>query len=568
MAKSLEAHDKLLIDIFSDEYQFEIPDYQRPYSWTTEQAGELLSDLLTAMDDFTETGDRDAFYFLGSIVLIKDDRNPISQVVDGQQRLSTLTILFAALRALIPDRADAITTFLYTKGRGVRRNTPHAYRLKAFQDDADFFRDNIQEPGGIERLAHSNEKLADSRKNMRDNAIHFLKELSELDMQQREDLFEFIAENCSMVVISTPNFESAYRIFSVLNNRGLALFPSDILKAEILGKIRKKFSEDKSNEYAKKWTKIEKDLTRNGFVDLLGHIRMLYAKKKQSTILSKEFSEFVGSKYEAEDLIDKVIIPYAEIYGYLKHQNFAATAGAEEVNEQASHLDAVDWKDWVAPALLYFNKFKTQPALVADFLKRLERISYYLLITKAGFNTRIEAFKAIISDIEKDGFNGDCSNLASLQLDENQKRDFRNTLNGDIYRRLPRARTALILRLENLMTDKSVKVEYRNYSIEHVLPQTPAEDSIWLTNFPDRDHREEWTQRLANLVPLHSKKNPAASNYDFETKKNVYFAGRDDTISPFVLTQDVRIQTEWTPAVLEDRQQRLLGKLCKHWELN
>ncbi|WP_273728808.1 DUF262 domain-containing protein [Brucella gallinifaecis] len=568
MAKSLEAHDKLLIDIFSDEYQFEIPDYQRPYSWTTDQAGELLSDLLAAMNDFAETGNKDAFYFLGSIVLIKADRNPISQVVDGQQRLSTLTILFAALRVLIPDRANEITSFLYKQARIIKDNTPNSYRLRAIEEDVKFFEENIQDAGGIERLAASNEKLTDSRKNMRDNAVHLLKELSKLDIKQRENLFLFIAERCSMVVISTPNFESAYRIFSVLNNRGLDLYPTDILKAEILGKIRKKFNETKSTEYAKKWTKIERGLTRNGFVDLLGHIRMLYAKQKQSTILSKEFSEFVGSKYEAEDLIDKVIIPYAEIYGYLKHQNFAATAGAEEVNEQASHLDAVDWKDWVAPALLYFNKFKAQPTLVADFLKRLERISYYLLITKAGFNTRIEAFKAIISDIEKDDFDGDCSNLASLQLDENQKRDFRNALNGDIYRRLPRARTALILRLENLMTDKSVKVQYRNYSIEHVLPQTPAEDSIWLTNFPDPDHRDEWTQKLANLVPLHSKKNPAASNYDFETKKNVYFAGRDDTISPFVLTQDVRNVAEWTPEVLKDRQEKLLGRLYKHWELN
>lgn len=124
------------------------------------------------------------------------------------------------------------------------------------------------------------------------------------------------------------------------------------------------------------------------------------------------------------------------------------------------------------------------------------------------------------------------------------------------------------MRLENLMTDKSVKVEYRNYSIEHVLPQNPSDGAEWLTLFSDRDLRDEWTQRLANLVPLHSRKNPAASNYDFETKKNVYFAGKDDTISPFVLTQDVRLQTEWTPEVLEKRQTKLMDKLYKHWELN
>lgn len=567
MAKSLEAHDKLLIDIFSDEYQFEIPDYQRPYSWTTDQAGELLSDLLTAMNDYRETGNKDAFYFLGSIVLIKADRDPKSQVVDGQQRLTTLTILFAALRNKLTEYAEGLTTFLYKKGRGIKKDEPNEYRLKAFDDDADFFRKNIQEPGGIESLASSNDKLEDSRKNMRANAIHFLNELSKINSTEREALFHFIADRCSMVVISTPSFDSAYRIFSVLNDRGLDLFPSDILKATILGDIKKRAGQEKSKEYAKKWTAIEKLLSRNGFVDLLGHIRMLYAKKKQSTILSKEFNEFVGKDKSGLEIIDNIISPYAKIYGFLKHQNFTAMAGAEEVNEQASHLDAINWKDWIAPALLYFKKFESKPAMVADFLKRLERLSYYLLITRASYNTRMEHFKAIIEAVEKTDFDGDSSKLECMSLNDKEKKDFREALNGDIYNRLPRARTALILRLENLMTDKSVKVEYRNYSIEHVLPQNPSEGSEWFTLFPDREYRDDWTQRLANLVPLHSRKNPAASNFEFETKKNVYFAGKDDTISPFVLTQDVRIQTEWTPVVLEDRQTRLLNKLHKHWEL-
>jgi len=55
-------------------------------------------------------------------------------------------------------------------------------------------------------------------------------------------------------------------------------------------------------------------------------------------------------------------------------------------------LDAVDWKDWMPPALVYFKKFKSQPKLVSEFLKRLERVSYYLLITIGGFNARLENF--------------------------------------------------------------------------------------------------------------------------------------------------------------------------------
>ena len=562
MTKSLEAHDKLIKDIFSDEYQFRIPDYQRPYSWTTEQAGELLSDLLDAMRDFqTSNSTENAFYFLGSIVLIKNDRIPYSDVVDGQQRLTTLTILFSALRALLPSKARALTAFLYKEGLGIRDDEPNEYRLSAFQEDEAFFRDHIQEPGGIQRLITSTEKLIDSRLRFKENAALFLEELGKLTEEERASLLSFLAYKCSMVVISTPNFESAYRIFSVLNDRGLDLFPSDILKAKILGDIRKSGGEAKSKEYATKWTSLERRLGRNGFVDLLGHIRTIYAKKKQHAILSKEFTEFVAKGMPAEKLVDDVIETYSNIYSFLKEANFQATEAAEDINEQLRHLNRVDWKDWVPPALSFFKKFRNQPRLIANFLKGLERLSYYLLVTKAGINSRIDHFVAVIEEIEKEGFDGFSENMTSLGLDDEEKKSFIAALDGDIYKKLPKARSALILRLEALKSDGSKKQEFTNVSIEHILPQTPSVESGWLDIFPDTEERQEWTQRLANLVPLHIRKNPAASNYDFDTKKNVYFAGNDGTASPFVLTQEVRSLPAWTPEVLEDRQQKLLLSL-------
>ena len=77
MAKTLEAHDKLIREIFEGSYQFEIPDYQRPYAWTIEQATELFDDLYSAMQDARVSG-ASSQYFLGSIVLIKNDRDPKS----------------------------------------------------------------------------------------------------------------------------------------------------------------------------------------------------------------------------------------------------------------------------------------------------------------------------------------------------------------------------------------------------------------------------------------------------------------------------------------------------------
>jgi hypothetical protein len=125
---------------------------------------------------------------------------------------------------------------------------------------------------------------------------------------------------------------------------------------------------------------------------------------------------------------------------------------------------------------------------------------------------------------------------------------------------------ALILRLEALVSDGSKKQTFDHLSLEHVLPQTPPVTSDWIKWFPDEGVRDAWTHRLANLVPLHIRKNPAASNYDFVTKKDVYFKGKDKA-SPFVLTQEVRSEEVWTPVQLAERQRRLVGILERHWDL-
>lgn len=126
---------------------------------------------------------------------------------------------------------------------------------------------------------------------------------------------------------------------------------------------------------------------------------------------------------------------------------------------------------------------------------------------------------------------------------------------------------ALMLRLEALVSDGSKKQTFDHLSLEHVLPQTPPAASDWLKWFPDEGERDTWTHRLANLVPLHIRMNPAASNYDFATKKNVYFKGKG-TASPFILTQEVKSEDIWTPEMLVNRQKRLIGVLEKHWELS
>ena len=99
--------------------------------------------------------------------------------------------------------------------------------------------------------------------------------------------------------------------------------------------------------------------------------------------------------------------------------------------------------------------------------------------------------------------------------------------------------------------------------MEHVLPQNPAADSEWVKTFTE-DERAEWVHRLGNLVLLSGKKNSAASNYDFDVKKEKYFKGK---VANFALTIEVLNSSTWKVDVLEARQARLLQTLASLWRL-
>lgn len=156
--------------------------------------------------------------------------------------------------------------------------------------DADFFKEYIQNEGGISNLKDLNSAaLSDSQKNIKENALLFLKRLEQLSESHRVRLAQFIIKQCFLVTVSTPDLDSAYRIFSVLNERGLDLSLTDILKAEIIGPI----PDAQKEAYTSKWEDTQEELGRDEFQNLFTHIRMIYRKIKLGSSVLKEFREFV-----------------------------------------------------------------------------------------------------------------------------------------------------------------------------------------------------------------------------------------------------------------------------------
>lgn len=561
MSHTLTAKEQSLAKIFSDDYVFTIPGYQRPYAWGRDQAQELLDDLLGALASSPTKLSDSSPYFLGSIVLIKGEARPDATVVDGQQRLTTLTLLLAAIRATVGDAElqKDITSCIYEKGSLVK-GTEARYRLSLRERDRDFFRQYVQHEDGLQTLVQLNSVLPDAQSRLRANAMVFMNGLAQLQQEQLVRLVQFVITRCYLVTVATPDLDSAYRIFGVLNSRGLDLSATDILKAEIIGGIEPSLRD----AYTKKWEDEEEDLGRDEFGDLFSHIRMVYRKAKPQGTLLKEFKEHVTPAQRPQQFVDEILLPMALAFSQLCDADYSSQRHAEQVNEHLRWLNRLEFKDWMPPALAFFIRNSQQPDAVLSFFRDLERLSYSMLVRKAGVNERIERFSTLTSAVES---GTDLSTSKSpLQLSPEEQYQTYAALNGPLYdTHSSRALALLLLRLDHLMSDGSASYQHEVVSVEHVMPQQPAPGSQWSEWVSDKTQHQLWVHRLGNLALLSRKKNSAASNRDFAWKKAAYFTKGGTTA--FALTTQVLQHADWTVEVMQQRQDEMLDKLETHWRL-
>jgi hypothetical protein len=561
MSVAIHATEKPLAKVFSNDFAFSIPAYQRPYAWTTEEAGELLADLLSFLGDGSESVADANPYFLGSIVLIKSDDAPEADVVDGQQRLTTLTILLAVLKSLVSSKNSShITKYIYREAdifAGVDAN----YRLKLRERDEEFFCKYIQNAESLDDLLALNASLlTDSQKNIQANARHLIEELKKIDEPKLEKFIQYLITRCFLVVVSTPDIDSAYRIFSVLNSRGLDLSLPDLLKSDIIGAI----SSSEQEKYTKIWEGEEEDLGRDTFKELFSHIRMICRKAKLQETALKEFRNHIKPQKEAQKFIDDVLKPYSDALENIKKASYPGDGeDAKVINSLFRWLNQIDNFDWIPPAILYFSQNYHKPDKLRRFFTDLERLAAGLMILRADINARTSRYIKLLTAIE-DG--ADLYAVDSpLQVSSDECDRIIKTLDGDLYLIYKISRYVL-LRLDSALSDGAASHDHSVVTIEHVLPQNPKQDSIWLKCFPNEEERIQYVHRIGNLVLLSRKKNSEAQNFDFEKKKKKYFFSGTG-ISAFALTSQVLYQTEWTPEVINQRQESSLQNLRKIWRL-
>lgn len=529
--------------LFDRENFFRIPDYQRPFSWTDDNLSDLINDLIEA----PKTSD----YFLGTLVLhAVNVENGVStfDVVDGQQRLTAICILLACLRDSKAfenddDMQNQLQEKLLQKKQSLSgipaRNRLHVRDIEAFNKV-------IIEKGGTHKEDAIDQLIGNGERKYRSAVDLFNNKLDSLPAQSVIQIAEFILQRCVVVYLAASSFEEAFRLFTVVNDRGQQLRRIDILKAKNIAPGLIPDPEVRAH-YADKWEALEEKVGPSTFEDIFHSLRLIYTEDKPKADLLKEFEERIlgqkGKPAPGQDFIDR-LGEYVDLYDslfisfdYLSGTNDAAKFETM-MAAMVSSFNASEWRAVVLAFAKKFGKVKLYEFLLevekvflehwVGGVRKDERYSTYTNLLKA-----IDISKtadAVISNIDYDG-----TVIEQACLGKN--------FYGAGYSKY------LLLRAEICAAELTEPRKFTVRSVEHVLPQKPAAQSKWRQKFTQTDI-DDVVHTAGNLVLLSKSKNSSAQNKDFDDKKSSYLSPR---VTDFPRSVQVLSAPEWDRALIEQR---------------
>jgi len=577
--------EKILVkEIFSNLW-FRIPEYQRPYIWGSDEIDDLLDDLV-----FAHMEKPNQEYFMGSFVYqskragsVPGQKFDENDLLDGQQRMSTLLMLFACIRDLSnnPKVKASCQRSIFQEGDeidDIPERTRIAFAIR--QEVQDFVDRFLKADGGTAKtteLAELANKADDP--SVRNMAYAVLKIRTDLyrmmgddsDVQLDLDSFiKFIRTRLLLIYVATEDLDDAFRLFTILNDRGVPLRNSDILKSQNLGAVD---DENDKKKYAKLWEEAEGELG-DDFDRFLNHIRTILLKDKARLNLLDEFEHKIYNPREKEkatglmkpSLLKKGKETFELVERYLKHynqllggNNFDQTAGSFQFDNLVKvMLTGLPSTDWLPPLMRYFCRFRYERLL--DFLIQLDNQLSSDWIAQYSPTARIERMNDLIRVIESaDSADDVFVDDKGFKFDED---GFNRAIEGAVYGR--RFTRYLLLKLDYLYADHSNRMSLEYLSVEHILPQNPKPDSQWCRDFTDTE-REQWTHRLGNLVLITTRKNTAQSNRDYQDKKTSYFEKRVTTCP-----NSLRVlqNSKWTPVELKANHHKVLNTLRASYGFN
>ena len=552
---------------------FRVPDHQRDFSWTDEEVEQFIDDIIAALQGSAED------YFLGLVVVVEPDGDDVWEILDGQQRLATTTMVYAAIREWLHSsgfEADAIKLqddFIGSRELG---ETEAGSRLTLNINNRAAFREFVvdRRNNAVLGSRHDAAPRYSSERLLIGAARICRRRVDELASQSGEEpriqakvlfaLAKYLRDRVKIVAMDVASTANAYVIFETLNDRGLDLSVLDLVKNHLFGRSANLLDEVQSN-----WITMLSSLTG-----------------MQSDDFLKVFWTSRWGRIQRGRLYDEWRIKYDTL---TPHQVTTLSSELNQAADRFSALEAPDHDVWnsyshvckrAVKSLSVLGSRQMLPVVLAAFdtfdANQMERLLNHLIVVTVRYQTvgkrRTGLLEIASARVAQGVFVGDLNTPHKVWKEYAQlvpkDKEFLEDFGRWYERKAARARYVLA-ELEKAEFRQSHQGAYpeeippwEELTLEHVFPLNPGNE--WSTEMKeDPELRKEYVHRLGNFCLLQEKPNKKMSGKGFSFKKEQY-ANSNLTLT----SQVAQGYDEWDRSSIERRQEELGQLALLAWPLS
>ncbi len=577
--KDFKSQKTTIADILSKkDVRYRVPSYQRHYSWREEHLLNMWDDILN-----------EEVYFLGTFVLNNEffDEEKIKDIVDGQQRLLTITILFAVIRDQFlklkdKQKSDGIQVS-YISERDDDGND--SFKIIPGDSLREFFENGVQKDSidifDLRPNSQEEKRVINNYRIFQEKIENILKEKkgAKEKIEFLQDLREKV-KKLSVVLIEVSTEEDAFTFFETLNARGLQLSTSDIIK-NLLFKNIVQSSSLKREVLEQKWQQIIDNLTGEEEVDPTQFIRHYWLSKYKKITEKKLFSEikkeFFGRDYTflLEDLVKN-----SELYSQVVFPNQSDWDNRLlDIYKSIYRLKTLNVKQPYSLLLSLlrvirnekvFNKIKSAKEIYFVF----EWIEHFTFVFTSVVGKSPSPLEGIYSrfaiEIEKHNRNNNSKKVLKTIKDLKKElssrfpkeNEFKDNFVEIVYKNSPKQISFIKYIFEKInYYNSNNEQRFDHVTIEHILPQNP--DEQWgLT----KEDIKDYVNKIGNLIVLGKEYNRKASNKIIKTKIEMYKKSGLNIVKELVQKLEA-LDYQWSKKDIEDRGQNLAEKAWSVWQL-
>lgn len=552
-----DTSNKTYRQLMGNGLRYEIPKFQRDYSWESEQWDDLWFDLMSLVEN------EEMEHYMGYLVL-QTSNNKNFSIIDGQQRLTTMSLLILSvlkcLDDLVAQNVDKDNNFKR------KENLLNSYigfvnpvtlisdnKIKLNRNSDDYYRQHLVL---LKDLPIRNTNS--SEKQMRECFLWFYDKIKK-QFKTGVELAGFvdnIVDKLSFTVIEVTDQLNAFKVFETLNARGVQLSSSDLLKNHLFSVVDETNPhQSEIEELEKLWSKVIGKLSSNKFEDYLRYYWNSRNKIVRKNNLFKTIKKTIINKFQAFELI-RELDKNADIFIAIQNPNDILWENKNELIKAFEELKLFQVRQTFSLFLIGYQNLD-----VADFQKLVKYCSVisfrYNIIGGLNPNELEDVYNKLALEIkETSSFNIDL--LKSIYVSDN---DFEQSFSSKSFKRTTRNHKIvkyIFGSIEKKIFTNDIPYDSDIYTIEHILPESPDEN--W-NQFSDEEINRS-IFRIGNLTLLEKNLNRDIENSSYEVKKPIFLKSNSK------ITQKLsRENDSWTESKIISRQKELAKNAKSVWKI-